>query len=260
MGSTGGSSSAGRPGATSQGERRRLLQHRAVQSAQAGPVRRKESRHWVAAIGNALVLTARELSWVLTLFLVMFMTGEVWRYVGGLAGPRLVVLIAGPILAAVALAWVGLWYLLRAPAVHIPGGAESVGVPRALRRRSMTRATVRVWGQTVAVGIAVAAVFGVVGVTTVDADLTREWAGRTAEVFPLWQVLGEELIVSDALLQVVGFLGAVAALMFVIEVLVDQDSRHALLDDVFADYDRAVEKWAAERETPDPRPTAPQTP
>ena len=53
-----------------------------------------------AVIGEALVLTARELRLVLTLLLVMFMTGEAWRYVGTLAGPRLLVVIAGLVLSA----------------------------------------------------------------------------------------------------------------------------------------------------------------
>jgi hypothetical protein len=59
---------------------------------------------------------------------------------------------------------------------------------------------------------------------------------------------------------VTGFLGAVAALLFVIEVLVDQDSRHAVLDDVLADYDRAVMIWATEHASSAQESTAPQTP
>jgi hypothetical protein len=45
---------------------------------------------------------------VLTLLLVMFMTSEIWRYVGTLAGPRLLILIGGPVLTAFALIGVGL--------------------------------------------------------------------------------------------------------------------------------------------------------
>jgi hypothetical protein len=58
-------------------------------------------------------LTARELRLVLTLLLVMFMTGDAWRYVGALTGPRLLILISGPVLAAFALIGVGLGRQLR---------------------------------------------------------------------------------------------------------------------------------------------------
>jgi hypothetical protein len=105
---------------------RRLLQHWGLQSAPAGRVRPQESRApRGAVVGEALVLTARELRLVLTLLLVMFMTGEAWRYVGALTGPRLLVLIAGPVLAAFALIGVGLGRQLGpAETVRVPGAAK----------------------------------------------------------------------------------------------------------------------------------------
>ena len=64
-------------------QQRRLLQHWGLQSEPAGRVRPPEPRAGKGAVvGEALVLTARELRLVLTLLLVMFMTGEAWRYVG----------------------------------------------------------------------------------------------------------------------------------------------------------------------------------
>jgi DNA-binding transcriptional LysR family regulator len=86
---------------------------------------------------------------------------------------------------------------------------------------------VRVWLETLLVSIAVAGLFGFLGLATVDAELTREWSGQAA--VPLLHsstILGEELVVTAALLQVAGFLGALAALMFALEVLVDEQSRH----------------------------------
>jgi hypothetical protein len=95
-------------------QQRRLLQQWGLQSAPPGRVTPPESRApRGAVVGEALVLTARELRLVLTLLLVMFMTGEAWRYVGALTGPRLLVLIAGPVLAAFALIGVGLGRQLR---------------------------------------------------------------------------------------------------------------------------------------------------
>ena len=110
MRSTGGAEAGSRGDFDRGGEQqRRLLQEWGLQSAPAGQVRPPEAiAPKGAVVGEALVLTARELRLVLTLLLVMFMTGEAWRYIGALTGPRLVVLIAGPVLAAFALIGVGL--------------------------------------------------------------------------------------------------------------------------------------------------------
>jgi hypothetical protein len=220
-----------------------------------------------AVVGEALVLTARELRLVLTLLLVMFMTGEAWRYVGALTGPRLLVLIAGPILAAFALIGVGLGRQLGpAETVRVSGAADgqparTVDAPRVAHRRLVARARARVWLETLSVSIAVAGLFAFLGLATVDADLTREWSGQAS--VPLLHsvtILGEELVVSATLLQVAGFLGALAALMFALEVLVDEQSRHELIDDLLEGYTRAVTVWAADEAGSAGEPTATQRP
>jgi hypothetical protein len=225
------------PGAEQQ---RRLLQQWGLHSANAGRVRPEEARApRGAVVGKALLLSARELRLVLTLLLVMFMTGEVWRYVGTLAGPRLLVVIAGPALSAFSLITVGLGRQLRpAETVRIHGAtdgqpARAVVAPRVAHRRLVARARGRVWLETLSVSITVAGLFTFPGVATVDAEMTREWTGQASvEVLQLITVLGEELVVSAALLQVAGFLGALAALVFAIEILVDEQSRHELMDDL----------------------------
>jgi hypothetical protein len=244
-------------------QQRRLLQHWGLQSAPTGQARPPQSiAPKGAVVGEALVLTARELRLVLTLLLVMFMTGEAWRYVGALTGPRLLVLIAGPVLAAFALIGVGLRRQLRpAETVRVPGGAEVVDAPRVAHRRLVTRARVRVWLATLSVSIAVAGLFAFLGVATVDAELTREWSGHaSAPVLESIKILGEELVVSAALLQVAGFLGALAALMFAIEVLVEEESRHELIDDLLEGYNQAVIVWAADEPGSAGEATATQNP
>jgi hypothetical protein len=249
-------------------QQRRLLQQWGLQSAPAERVRPAEFRTARGAIlGEALVLTARELRLVLTLLLVMFMTGEAWRYVGALTGPRLLVLIAGPVLAAFALIGVGLGRQLGpAETVHVPDAAKgepahAVIAPRVAHRRLVARVRGRVWLETLLVSIAVAGLFGFLGLATVDADLTREWSGQ-ASVPVLWSItiLGEELVVSATLLQVAGFLGALAALMFALEVLVDEQSRHELIDDLLESYTRAVTVWATDEAGSAGEPTATQNP
>jgi hypothetical protein len=260
----GGSQRGTSPGAKQQ----RLLQHWGLQSEPAGQVRSPEPRAGKGAVvGEALVLTARELRLVLTLLLVMFMTGEAWRYVGTLAGPRLVVVIGGPLLAAFVLIAVGLGRQLRPDeTVRVPGAhkgepARAVVAPQAAHRRLVARARGRVWLETLSVSIAVAALFGFLGVATVDAELTRDWTGQASvQVLQLIRILGEELVVSAALVQVAGFLGALAALVFAVEVLVDEQSRYEVIDDLLAGYTQAITVWAADEAGSAGEPTATQNP
>ena len=250
------------------GKQQRLLQHWGLQSEPAGQVRPPESRaRKGAVVGEALVLTARELRLVLTLLLVMFMTGEAWRYVGTLAGPRLLVVIGGPLLTAFILIGVGLGRQIRpAETVRVPGAAVSeparaVVAPRAAHRRLVARARGRVWLETLSVSIAVAALFGFLGVATVDAELTRDWTGQASvRVLQFIRILGEELVVSAALVQVAGFLGALAALVFAVEVLVDEQSRYEVIDDLLAGYTQAITVWAADEAGSAGEPTATQNP
>jgi hypothetical protein len=268
MRSPGDAEGASRQGTGRGGEQqRRLLQQWGLQSAPAGRARPQEIRARRAVVGEALVLTARELRLVLTLLLVMFMTGEVWRYAGTRAGPRLVLMIAGPVLTALALIGVGLRRQLRATeTVRVPGAADgeptrAVVAPRVAHRRLVGRATGRVWLETFSVSIAVAALFTFLGMATVDAELTREWTGQASvEALQLIRILGEELVVSTALLQVAGFLGALAALVFAVEVLVDEQSRHELIDDLLEGYNQAVIVWAAGESGTTGEPTAIQSP
>jgi hypothetical protein len=249
-------------------QQRRLLQQWGLRSAPAGQERPPESMAPKGAVvGEALVLTARELRLVLTLLLVMFMTGEAWRYIGALTGPRLLVLITGPILAAFTLIGVGLGRQLRpAETVRVPGAAKgeptrAVVAPRIAHRRLVRRARVRVWLETLSVSIAVAGLFGLLGLATVDAELTREWSGQASvPVLHSTKILGEELVVSAALVQVAGFLGALAALMFSLEVLVEEESRHELIDDLMEGYNQAVIVWATGQTGATDEPTAIQSP
>jgi hypothetical protein len=118
----------------------------------------------------------------------------------------------------------------------------------------------RVWLETLSVSIAVAGLFGFLGLATVDAELTREWSGQASvPVLGSITILGEELVVSAALLQVAGFLGALAALMFALEVLVEEESRHELIDDLLEGYTRAVTVWAADEAGSADKPTATQS-
>jgi hypothetical protein len=63
-----------------------------------------------------------------------------------------------------------------------------------------------------------------------------------------------------ALLQVAGFLGALAVLVLAVEVLIDEQSRHELIDDLLEGYTQAVTVWAADEAGSAGWPTATQSP
>jgi len=55
-------------------------------------------------------------------------------------------------------------------------------------------------------------------------------------------------------------LGALAALMFSLEVLVEEESRHELIDDLMEGYNQAVIVWATGQTGATDEPTAIQSP
>ena len=85
-----------------------------------------------------------------------------------------------------------------AETVHVPGAAkgepaQAVIAPRVAHRRLVTRVRGRVWLETLSVSIAVAGLFGLLGLATVDADLTREWSGQASvPVLESITILGEQ--------------------------------------------------------------------
>ena len=110
--------------------------------------------------------------------------------------------------------------------------------------------------------------FLALGVLVVDEQLTREWVALDPREFQrlplseLWQdrvegpveiyrLVGSQLVVSEALLRVVGVLGSFAALLFAGEVLVDPEMRRDLFDDLLVDWDAARTAW--DRQPTEPR-------
>ena len=98
------------------------------------------------------------------------------------------------------------------------------------------------WFEILVVGLAVCATLFVLGVLVVDAALVRTWVGdaATAAIFELGDT---GLIVSAPLARLAGVLGALAALLFALEVLVDGDLRTDVTDDLLHDWESACVLW-----------------
>jgi hypothetical protein len=96
----------------------------------------------------------RELRLLLGLLLILFVTSEVWRYVGQLTPLRLVLLVLTTVAAALLV--VGL------------------GLRRTLGQSAVWRATVRVGAEAIAFGAMIFATSVVIGVLSVEAGLVAE--------------------------------------------------------------------------------------
>lgn len=201
-------------------------------------------------------LTARELRVVLTVLFVVFVTGEAWQVFGRLSGPRYAVLLAAFGLLAVLLGALSCRGQV-ASAVEDPRFERPV--PSAARAMLARRLRLRTWFEILTVFLAVGAGFLALGVLVVGEDLTREWSalgdgldpallplselgpGRVDSPVEIYDLGGTGLVLSEPLLRVVGVLGAFAALLFAVEVLVDGDVRADVTDDL-------LHEWTAARE------------
>ena len=107
----------------------------------------------------------------------------------------------------------------------------------------MRRLRRRAWFEIVVVGLAFAGGFFLLGVLVVDSELTRAWGALDARPVELYVLPALELVVSVPLARVAGVLGALAALLFALEVLVDPDMRHDVFDDLLVDWEAARTAW-----------------
>lgn len=167
-------------------------------------------------LAGAQAVAVRELRLLFGLLLILFLTSEVWRYAGRLAGVRLAFVIAGALGLAGILIGVGLRRTLPAT------------VPRTLA----SRATRRVAGEVLTFGVLLSLLLSVLGFVSMDHDLVQEWSGADPlRVLLDVRVLGQRFVVTPPLLQVSACLGALGSLVFAIEVVLDPEVRA----DLFAD-------------------------
>lgn len=147
-----------------------------------------------------------------SLLLILFVTSEIWRYVGQLDGVRVIPLALATCSAAVLV--VGL------------------GLRRTLDPSIVRRATVRITVETIAFGALLFATLVVVGVVSVDADLVAEWSGSDAGVLVSLSIGGPPMVLTRQLIQVATFLSALGALVLAVEVITDTGTRHAVISDL----------------------------
>lgn len=160
---------------------------------------------------------------MLGLLLILFVTSEVWSYIGRLTTARLVILLSTVSAAALLVVVLGLRHTL---------------VPAAVRS-----ATIRVVVEVVTFGATLFVTFVVVGIISVDAGLAAEWSGGPSGVLVSLGIGSPPLVLTRPLLQVAAFLAALGALVFAVEVIADAGTRHTLVHDLveLPDIDEVAE-------------------
>nr|WP_221380652.1 hypothetical protein [Actinoplanes polyasparticus] len=157
-------------------------------------------------------VVVRELHLLLGLLLILFVTSEVWRYVGRLT-PFRVTAVVLMIFAAALLVVV-------------------VGLRQTLQRSVVASATVRVATEILTFGATLFLSFVIVGIMSVDADLVAEWSGTEGGVIMVLGIGDPALVLTRQLVQVAAFLGSLGALVFALEVIADAGARHTLVHDL----------------------------
>lgn len=205
----------------------------------ARPARRWRPRRAPKGAGQALGLFARELRLVFIVLLVLFVTSETWQVFGRLSGVRYAVLFG---LLVVAAGVLGALNARQQAVAAIADPRFERPVPRAAGATLARRLLGRVWFEILVVGLAVCACLFVLGVLVVDAALLDVWV-RDNPAARVLELGSSGLVVSEPLARLVGVLGAVAALLFALEVLVDRDLRTDVTNDLLHDWESARVLW-----------------
>ncbi len=215
----------------------------------------------IADLGRLVV---RALPLLLLFVTFLFVNAEVWQVAGGLAGPAYWLVLA--LFFSIGAVFV----LSRVPADlneinHFQGWEEArrlgqaTGAPvdalHTLRNDDSEIALPlgrRAWANIVLVMLATQAIqvtlvavvmgtfFVVFGLLAIDRSVIETWT--TADAHVLWNPTlgGRELVLTEQLLRVSGFLGAFTALYFTVYLVTDSTYREQFRDDVVADVRGAL--------------------
>lgn len=192
----------------------------------------------------------RVLPFLLLFITFLFINAEVWQMAGTLSGWRYWAVLAIFLLLGVvfvmsrtpplmrSLATFGDWTQVRELIVDTPaaelGPLPPAGPPDAAeltRRERFNIALVSILSQGIQVtlvALAVFAFFVVFGMLAIPADTIRSWTGLT-DVRPL---IGDQLVLTEPLLRVAGFLAAFTGMYFTVLLSTDATYREEFAEDV----------------------------
>jgi hypothetical protein len=230
--------------------------------------------HWAAARTRAQLpllagLVLRVLPLVLLFTAFVFISTEAWQVAGTLTGiPYVAVLVMFFLLGALfvlsrlpremrGLATFDSWDDVRAhlgdcpiwPASVPAGGAPPA--PRLGRRQQFNVALVQVFPQALQitfVTVLLSAFFVLFGFLAIPEDTIASWIGQPdVHVYLSWRVSGRDLVLTEPLLRVAGFLGAFTGMYFTVVLSTDATYRDEFAEDVGPEVRQALAVRAAYR-------------
>jgi hypothetical protein len=206
-----------------------------------------------------LNLIVRALPLLLLFMTFLFVNAEVWEVAGTLTGPIYVVVLAlffvlGNVFLLSRLpalmsaqntfrSWAEVSELVRAAGVvpddFIDGVAgDATAVPSSDRppvRQRLNIGLVAVFSQAIQITATALAMFGffvLFGFLAIGAETSAGWTGQTVHVLAEVTVGRRQLIVSEPLLRVAGFLGAFAGMYFTVVLSTDATYREEFAEDI----------------------------
>ena len=209
--------------------------------------------HQIGALGSLFV---RALPMVLLFVTFLFISTEVWQVAGLLFGPAYwLVLFIFFVLGAVfvmsrlpadvnAIGHFDSWDEVHALVADTPAAALPVpqrGVPDpapASWREWVNVGLVMLFSRAVQitlVGVLIGGFFVVFGILALPADTIEVWIGRAPHVLATFTLGGRNLVLTEQLLRVAGFLSAFTSLYFTVYLVTDQTFREEFREDVVSE-------------------------
>jgi hypothetical protein len=234
------------------------------------PLLRWAGSRSAAQLSLIAALVLRVLPLVLLFTVFFFISAEAWQVAGTLAGvPYLLVLLMFFVLGALfvlsrlpkemhGLATFDTWPDVRAALADDgpidPDTLPSTGPappPRLLRRQKFNVALVQLFPQVLQITSVAALLFGffvLFGFLAIPEATVASWTGiDDVHVYARWTVSDRELVLSEPLLRVAGFLGAFNGMYFTVVLSTDATYRDEFAEDVRPEVRQALAVRAAYR-------------
>lgn len=216
---------------------------------------------WAAARAFAQLtllgdLVVRALPLLLLFTTFLFINAEVWQVAGTLQGPAYVAVLTvffalgsvfvlsriPPLMRHIATFddWGEVSSLVAGtPADRVPHPAQGPCVPDRFRpRERFNLGLVTIFSQAIQITLVAATVTGffvLFGILAISADVAASWTTNSADdirVLATWSMSGRDLVITEPLLRVAGFLGAFTGMYFTVVLSTDDTYRREFADDV----------------------------
>lgn len=201
------------------------------------------SERMLSQLARSLMLLTRAVPLLLVFTLVLFVNTEMWEVAASL--PRAFLAPLGLLFAALGVAFL----MARLPREVRGLEAELGGTAPALSRRQRLNVglvmLISQLLQVLVVSVAIGAFFVAFGLLAIGPEVRDSWIGESGNVLARFDILGERVELTEALLRVSGAIASFSGLYYAIAILTDATYREEFLDEL-TDQMRATFRARAE--------------